>query len=105
METERWGAEGAVGQGDPASPANGARALEGLGSAWVSAAAILTIVPAALRQGKHDETFPSSVSPSPSLLLDGRTAPLLLGRPNGGKDAAFPVPDGKREEPGRKPVS
>lgn len=89
----RWGRE------TPASPASGARAVEGLGSAWVSAAAILTIVPAALRQGKHDETFPSSVSPSPSLLSDGRTAPLLLGDLTGERMQPFPLPMGRGRGP------
>lgn len=51
----------------------GAREGEGLGRPRLGAV-VLTIVPVVFRLGKRYETFPSSVSPGPSLFFDGRAA-------------------------------
>lgn len=55
----------------------GARECEGHGSdlEW-GAAVVLTIVPVVFRLGKRYETFPSSVSLSPSLFFEGSAARL-----------------------------
>lgn len=51
----------------------GAREGEGRGRPRLGAV-VLTIVPVGFRLGKRYETFPSSVSPGPSLFFDGRAA-------------------------------
>lgn len=70
-------------------------------------AVVLTIVPVVFRLWRHYETFPSSVSLSPSLFFDERVAQLFLKdlkverlsfAHSYNTDAAFSLSDGKRRE-------